>query len=89
MEEEGKQTERFKPNSQAEEQQRDAVIALRASRETAAVDKALNFIRQSARDDRNIVPAVLEAVRAYATIGEINDALRDVYGEYHETTIRL
>jgi methylmalonyl-CoA mutase N-terminal domain/subunit len=41
-------------------------------------------VRQAAVAGENLMPAILEAVKAYATVGEICDVLRDVYGEYRE-----
>ncbi|HEY0321868.1 MAG TPA: methylmalonyl-CoA mutase family protein [Pyrinomonadaceae bacterium] len=56
----------------------------RASRDRGAVANALEKLKQAARNDENTMPATIEAVRAYATLGEICDALRDVYGLYEE-----
>jgi methylmalonyl-CoA mutase N-terminal domain/subunit len=42
----------------------------------------LDYVREVAKGDGNLVPPVLEAVRAYATIGEICGVLREVFGEY-------
>jgi methylmalonyl-CoA mutase, N-terminal domain len=56
----------------------------RDRRDKGAVANALEKIRQAARSNDNTMPATIEAVRAYATLGEICDALRDVYGLYEE-----
>jgi methylmalonyl-CoA mutase N-terminal domain/subunit len=56
----------------------------RDRRDKGAVANALEKVRQSARSSENTMPATIEAVRAYATLGEICDALRDVYGLYEE-----
>jgi methylmalonyl-CoA mutase N-terminal domain/subunit len=56
----------------------------RASRDNGAVANALEKVRQAAHANDNTMPATIEAVRAYATLGEICDALRDVYGLYEE-----
>jgi methylmalonyl-CoA mutase N-terminal domain/subunit len=56
----------------------------RDRRDKGAVANALEKIRQAARSDENTMPATIDAVRAYATLGEICDALRDVYGLYEE-----
>jgi methylmalonyl-CoA mutase N-terminal domain/subunit len=56
----------------------------RDRRDKGAVANALEKVRQAARSDENTMPATIEAVRAYATLGEICDALRDVYGLYEE-----
>ncbi len=51
-------------------------------RDTSAVDRALAAVSLAAKAGENIFPAVLDAVRAYATLGEICGVLRQVYGEY-------
>jgi methylmalonyl-CoA mutase N-terminal domain/subunit len=56
----------------------------RARRDAGAVSNALEKVRRSAQANENTMPATIEAVRAYATLGEICDALRDVYGLYEE-----
>jgi methylmalonyl-CoA mutase N-terminal domain/subunit len=56
----------------------------RARRDNGAVANALEKLKRAARDGDNTMPATIEAVRAYATLGEICDALRDVYGLYEE-----
>jgi methylmalonyl-CoA mutase N-terminal domain/subunit len=61
--------------------------ALRARRDAAAVSRALAEISRRASGDENLMPAILAAVEAYATVGEISDALRRVFGEYRESVI--
>jgi methylmalonyl-CoA mutase N-terminal domain/subunit len=56
----------------------------KARRDGGAVANALEKLKKAARDNDNTMPATIEAVRAYATLGEICDALRDVYGLYEE-----
>ena len=56
--------------------------ALRESRDQVAVDMALTKLGQAAKGDENLMPYILEAVRLYATLGEICGVLRDVFGEY-------
>src|SRR5215210_689523 len=67
--------------------QNERLNQTRARRDKGAVTAALDKIRKAARDDENTMPATIEAVRAYATLGEICDALRDVYGLYEEPVI--
>jgi len=59
--------------------------ALRARRDGAAVEQALEAVEQAARGDANLMPRILAAVECYATLGEISDRLRDVFGIYRET----
>lgn len=56
----------------------------RATRDDTRVRTAVDEIRQAAKDDRNVCPAIEVAVTAGATVGECMSALRDVYGVYHE-----
>ncbi len=57
---------------------------VKAERNAAEVSKCLEKIRTDARANLNLMPAVIEAVKVYATVGEITAALKDVYGEYVE-----
>ena len=58
--------------------------ATRASRDADAWTVAMDELEAVARGSDNIVPAMIEAVKAKATLGEISDRLRDVWGEYRE-----
>jgi methylmalonyl-CoA mutase N-terminal domain/subunit len=60
---------------------------LRASRGAGRVAETLDALREAARSTHNLMPPILDAVRAYATVGEMCDALRDVWGEYEEVAI--
>jgi methylmalonyl-CoA mutase, N-terminal domain len=69
------------------ESQTASVQRLKKTRDNARVQKALEDLKQAARGDRaedNIMYPMLECARAYATLGEMCDALRDVWGEYQE-----
>jgi methylmalonyl-CoA mutase, N-terminal domain len=57
---------------------------VRVRRDNGAVASSLEKLQQAARDHENTMPATIEAVRSYATLGEICSALRDVYGIYEE-----
>jgi methylmalonyl-CoA mutase N-terminal domain/subunit len=59
----------------------------RARRDDTEVARTLDSLRRAAQNDENTMPATIEAVRAYATLGEICSALRDVYGIYEEPAI--
>jgi len=58
--------------------------AVRSSRNAARVAETLAAVERGARDGSNLVPPVLEAVKAYATLGEICDVFRKVWGQYRE-----
>jgi methylmalonyl-CoA mutase, N-terminal domain len=60
---------------------------LRSSRDNDAVGRSLDTLRQTARGQGNTMEALLDCVRAYATVGEMCDALRDVWGEYEEVPL--
>jgi len=55
---------------------------LRAGRDQVATDKALDEIRRAARGNDNLLYPMREALRLRATVGEVSDALRDVWGQY-------
>jgi methylmalonyl-CoA mutase N-terminal domain/subunit len=57
---------------------------LKKTRDADQVARTLDRLRATARTGDNLMPPILEAVRAYATLGEMCDALRDVWGEYEE-----
>jgi methylmalonyl-CoA mutase, N-terminal domain len=61
--------------------------ALRARRDSAKTQAALAEIERRARCTGNLMPAILDAVEAYATVGEISDALRRAFGEYQESVV--
>jgi methylmalonyl-CoA mutase, N-terminal domain len=61
--------------------------ALRAKRDSARAKSALAELQRRAATTENLLPAILAAVESYATIGEISDALRRVFGEYQESVV--
>ena len=61
--------------------------ALRAKRDSARAKAALAELARRATTTENLLPAILAAVEAYATVGEISDALRRVFGEYQESVV--
>jgi methylmalonyl-CoA mutase N-terminal domain/subunit len=64
--------------------QKERLGKLRKTRDNARVEKALNDLASGARAGDNTMPLLLECARSYATLGEMCDALRPVYGEYQE-----
>jgi methylmalonyl-CoA mutase N-terminal domain/subunit len=61
--------------------------ALRAKRDSAKTQTALVELRRRAATNENLLPAILAAVESYATVGEISDTLRRVFGEYQESVV--
>jgi methylmalonyl-CoA mutase, N-terminal domain len=71
----------------ASETQLAKLQRLKKSRNGDQVQRTLDRLRAAARTTENLMPPILDAVRAYATIGEMCDALRDVWGEYEEVPV--
>jgi methylmalonyl-CoA mutase, N-terminal domain len=61
--------------------------ALRRTRDNARVQRSLDALRRAAEGTGNLMPLILDAVRSYATLGEMCDALREVWGEYVEPPV--
>jgi methylmalonyl-CoA mutase N-terminal domain/subunit len=71
-----------------EDKQVERVQALRARRDSAAVEAALARLKDDAAvEDRNLMPAIVDASRVYVTMGEMCDALREVWGTWRETPV--
>jgi len=75
----------FSVDADVERQQIERVRAVRASRDAGSWQRALAAVSSAARDGQNLVAPIIAAVEAKATVGEIADTLRDVFGEYAET----
>ncbi|HEX2205049.1 MAG TPA: methylmalonyl-CoA mutase family protein [Longimicrobium sp.] len=69
---------------EAERRQRERMAAMRARRDQGEVDRTLAALQEAARSGANVVPPLLDAVRAYATLYEIRHAMEDVFGAYQE-----
>jgi methylmalonyl-CoA mutase N-terminal domain/subunit len=73
---------RFKVNTGLVTAQLERLVKLRATRDSAAAEASVRRLAEAAKGNDNLMPAILEAVRSYATLGEICGALRRVWGEY-------
>jgi methylmalonyl-CoA mutase, N-terminal domain len=73
--------------AETERQQCERLREVRAMRNQSAVDRTLDAIRRGAEGSENTMPMLLDAVRAYATVGEICEALGAVFGAYVETAV--
>src|SRR5262249_23679822 len=60
------------------------LAALRQRRDNALVEQTLRALEQAAAGNENVMPRIIDAVEAYATLGEISDAMRRVFGEQRE-----
>ena len=72
---------------ETERRQIERLKRLKEERDNQTVSEVLDRVRNVARGDENVMPVLIEAVKAYATVGEISDALREVFGEYREPSI--
>jgi methylmalonyl-CoA mutase N-terminal domain/subunit len=70
-----------------EQKQIERVQATRAGRDSAAVEQALAALKEGAAGDTNLMPLIVDASRAYVTMGEMCDALREVWGVWRETPV--
>ena len=77
--------QRIDPSLEAKQVER--LKALRAKRDQSKWQAAIKQVEETARGGANLMPAIIEAVEAHATVGEISDAMRRVYGEYRETVV--
>jgi methylmalonyl-CoA mutase, N-terminal domain len=68
-------------------QQAERLKKLRAERSSEQVTRRLGALRKAAQGKDNLMPFLYEAVKAYATLGEICEAMRDVFGTYEEVAI--
>jgi len=83
--EEDIETDLFRFNPEAEQLQKAKLARLMDERDNNRVASTLSAVRKAASGNKNLVPLFLDAVKAYATIGEICDVLRDVFGEYDQS----
>ncbi|HET7151753.1 MAG TPA: methylmalonyl-CoA mutase family protein [Candidatus Acidoferrum sp.] len=74
-------------DEEIERSQISRLKALRSRRDSARVQSALAELQRRAGTSENLLPAILAAVEAYATVGEISDALRRLFGEYQESVV--
>jgi methylmalonyl-CoA mutase N-terminal domain len=69
-------------SEEQQRRQRDRLADLREERDDGAVEDTLSALEAAAQGDENLMPYILDAAKAYATTGEICDAMRNVFGEY-------
>jgi methylmalonyl-CoA mutase, N-terminal domain len=79
----------FRVDPGAAERQIAKLSAVRARRDAAAVEQTLNRLRQCCREGGNVMPAIVDCVKVYATIGEIADVWREVFGVYVPESVRF
>lgn len=86
IEEDGKK-DLLKVDPQVEINQKEKLAKLRAERDNNLVESTLKLLKEKAATDDNLMPYILDAVKAYATLGEICNVLREVFGEYEQSVI--
>ncbi|MRR12234.1 hypothetical protein EG835_07160 [bacterium] len=74
-------------DTRVQQEQIESLRALRGRRDGRAVAEALAELKRGAEGEVNLMPLILDAVRAYATVGEVCDVLRGVFGEYRERIV--
>jgi methylmalonyl-CoA mutase N-terminal domain/subunit len=79
----------LKISEQVEKDQVRDLERVRADRADLAVRRALDELKRAAQGTGNLMPKILDAVRSYATVGEICSALKEVFGEYRETVVHF
>ncbi|MHA1916422.1 MAG: acyl-CoA mutase large subunit family protein [Promethearchaeota archaeon] len=81
----------YKLNPKEEIAQKEGLYKLKMNRDNSLVERKLKNIKEMASkpvgSKSNLIPSIIEAVKSYATMGEICDALRDIFGEYKEPSI--
>jgi methylmalonyl-CoA mutase N-terminal domain/subunit len=84
VEEEERDVELHEYRPQQAEEKIRRLNELRSERDNAAVSEALSKLRQAAEGSENMMPAIMDSVRVYATVGEMTQVLKDVFGEFKE-----
>jgi len=72
----------MKVDEKVEQSQKEKLNEVKEKRDSEAVKKHLKEIRKAAENGDNVMYPIVDAVREYASLGEISNVLRDVYGEY-------
>ncbi len=85
--EEEPELELLEIDESVEKRQVEKLSRLKHERDNEKVTLVLDEVQQVAKSGENVMPVLLEAVKAYATVGEITDVFRDVFGEYREPNI--
>ncbi|MEO0278871.1 MAG: methylmalonyl-CoA mutase family protein, partial [candidate division WOR-3 bacterium] len=87
IDEENVEREILKIDFEVEERQKERLRQVKAERDNNKVREALKKLRETAISGGNVVYPILDAVKVYASVGEISDVLREVYGEYKEKIV--
>jgi len=85
--EETDKKELLKVDKTVEINQREKLKKLRAERNNEEVERTLSLLKEKASTEENLMPFILDAVKVYATLGEVCNVLREVFGEYQQSVI--
>ena len=85
--EETEKRELLRVDPVVEKAQKERLSIVKEERNNEEVEKALQLLKEKANTDENLMPFIIEAVKTYATLGEICNVLRDVFGEYQQAVI--
>ena len=77
----------LKVKEEVERSQKKSLADMKAQRDGTAVRNALESLETAARGNDNLMPHILAAVKSYATLGEIADVFREVFGKHRETVV--
>ena len=77
----------FKIDLKTQKEQIKRLNQVKKERDDSKVEKLLKILKSKAQSDENLMYPILECVEVYATIGEMCDVLREVWGEYRESVI--
>jgi methylmalonyl-CoA mutase N-terminal domain/subunit len=81
--EDGTEIPLLRVDREGEKKQIDSLNEVRRTRDNREVAQRLKSLEQAARNSENTMPHLIEAAKAYATLGEMMDVFRDVFGEYN------
>ena len=85
IEEEEQEIQIFKQDSSSEEKQVSRLKKLKSNRNTIKLEESLRRVEEDAKKGVNMIPSIVEAVKNYATLGEIVDVLKNEYGLHEKT----
>jgi len=77
----------LKIDEKVAEEQIEKLLKIKAERNNEKIEENLNRLKETAKGSENLMPYIIDAVREYASIGEIISALKDVFGTYHEDSV--
>ncbi len=77
----------FQLDPETAQKQKERLSRVKKERDLSQVQKRLAELKKVAQGNENILPATIEAVKAYCTIGEVSTILKEVFGEYREQTL--